>query len=132
MLNSNEDRREFTEMVAFLKKIGNKEGALDEYFRAERDADRILMPWTPEIEKSSADDFGLRLYCYRRSDNVVILFNGARKTQRDPEQCPNCRGYFNEAQLFSVAICSAFESGDLFIEKNLLLDVKEGVKLQTK
>lgn len=126
------DFKEFSEIVKWFMNWANHEGALYQFFREERDADRLLQPEELTIHdgNESETNQGLRWYCYRRSNEVVILFNGGRKTNQDPTKCKNVKKYFREAIDCSKAIFDYFEDGTLYIENEFELKVKEGATLK--
>jgi hypothetical protein len=109
---------ELLEIIDWFKDWATYEGALENFFRQERDADRLYQPMEFTIKDDDRDDnnFGLRWYCYRHNDNIVILFNGNRKTNLDPELCPNVRPYFLEAVEISKSLDEAFNNGTLYID----------------
>lgn len=73
-----------------------KRGAKNYFFKHEGPAN-ALPKVTQEIIEANKDDFGLRLYCIRLTDNVVILLNGGIKTKIDPTECSNVKEHFNNA-----------------------------------
>jgi len=73
-------------------------GALKRYFRNEGPADALPNAVPDEIVRSNKDDQGIRLYCIRLADNVLILLNGDIKTAQNPKECPNVRKHFLFAQ----------------------------------
>ncbi len=68
------------------------------FFRHEGNADALPNNVPLEIIDANEADFGLRLYCIRISDDIVILLNGDIKTARDPNDCPNVGGHFKRAR----------------------------------
>lgn len=96
-----------------IKSIGNKYGAIDDFFdRLENNA-QALPPkpkkWVEEI-KEIGGNFPLRLFCYKITEQIVILFNGgikdaysAQKSKLSPK--------FYEAQIFAKRIGEAVQSG---------------------
>ena len=52
---------------------------------------------TQEIIEANKEDLGLRLYCIRLTDNVVVLLNGGIKTNIAPTDCPNVKEHFKNA-----------------------------------
>ncbi len=76
----------------WLKLIGDKYGAQEQYFRHEQAANALPPPFRFTETKSN-----LRLYCMRVSENAVILFSGDVKTAATAQKCPNVKPYFNEA-----------------------------------
>jgi hypothetical protein len=68
---------------AWIEKMGTEKGALERYFRPERNASAIPL-----------DASDLRLYCVRLSDEVVILGNGGEKTSRAVQDSPDVYPHF--------------------------------------
>jgi hypothetical protein len=126
-MNTNlKNKTDFQELLLYINQIGSHYGALQELFHHEAAAD-ALSPPRPYLEyidiEPENDNFGLRLYCLRFSESVVILFNGDRKTTLKAQDCPNCAKYFNLAQRLSKAINSVVIEGSLiYIKDNLLID----------
>lgn len=71
-----------------------KRGALRYYFRHEGPADALPQNVPNRIVELNPDDLGIRLYCIRLADNVLILLNGDIKTRQNPKECPNVRTHF--------------------------------------
>ncbi len=71
-------------------------GAKSHYFKPEKGAN-ALPKVCQEIITANKKDYGLRLYCIRLTDNVVVLLNGEIKTKLDPIQCPNVQRHFDNA-----------------------------------
>ncbi len=69
--------------------------------------------WVEEI-KDIGINFPLRLFCYRVSEQIVILFNGGIKNA-DTAQNSKLSMKFYEAQTFVKRIEDAFQSGLLKI-----------------
>jgi len=126
------DIKELLEIVDWFSDWADYEGALFDYFRDEREADRLFQPleFTVHDDDQGSTNLGLRWYCYRRNDSVVILFNGGRKTNQDPELCNNVKNYFLQAIKLSKAIYEAFENGDLYIENTFELKTKDDAILK--
>ncbi len=64
-------------------------------------------------------DFPLRLYCYRLSDNIIVLFNGGKKTLNTAQESPDVSLKFYEAQTYVTKIEEALR------EKNIKLNKSE-------
>lgn len=96
----------------WIKKIGNEEGAKEKFFRFEAagKGDARALPPPAELRGPKSK---LRLYCMRCSDRVVILFSGAVKTTRRPQDCPNVQRHFRLANKLCVAIQDAYRDGDI-------------------
>jgi alpha-mannosidase len=94
--------------------IGNRYGATDDFFdRAENKA-QALPPkpkkWVEEI-KDLGINFPLRLFCYRITEQIVILFNGGIKDAYSAQESKNLSMKFYEAQTFVNKIEEALQSG---------------------
>lgn len=122
------DFKEALEIINWFSNWANYEGALEEFFREEREADRLFQPmeFTIKDDDQTETNLGLRWYCYRYNQNVVVLFNGGRKTHQDPEKCDNVRDYFLQAIAISKTIDEAFQYGILYIENDFELKTKPG------
>lgn len=68
-----------------------------QYFFKHENAANALPKVSPEIIKANLDDFGIRLYCIRLTDNVLILLNGDIKTKQNPMDCDKVRIHFMNA-----------------------------------
>lgn len=76
---SKKDFLELNEIRTYIKEIGIKWGAKPGQFKDEKEAEGLPPPYH-FFETDDANDFGLRLYCIRLCDEIVILLNGDRKT----------------------------------------------------
>lgn len=114
-LNEN-DLIELNEIRRYIEQIGKFLGAHPKHFKHERAAERLPPPYHL-IETDNPEDLGLRLYCIRLCNEIVILLNGARKTKINPEKCPNCSKHFKLANRLSVIITNAIQNKQ--IELNL-------------
>lgn len=93
--------------------IGNRYGATNDFF------DRIVnraqelppkrKPWVEEIQDLGIN-FPLRLFCYRVTENLVILFNGGIKESQATQDSKNLSMKFYEAQTFVKKIEDALQS----------------------
>lgn len=109
------DLVELNEIRRYIQQIGTFLGADERHFKHERAAERLPPPYY-YIESDDPNDFGLRLYCIRISTEFVILLNGGRKTNINPELCENCRQHFQFANRLAIAITNAI------IEKSIRLN----------
>lgn len=100
-------------------------GAKNEFFnRNERKAQAL--PYKND-EKSKRiigidffyKDFPLRLYCYRINNNIIVLFNGGKKTSDSAQESPDVSLKFYEAQTYVAKIEEALR------EKNIIVDNSE-------
>lgn len=73
--------------------------------------------WIPEINELGIH-FPLRLYCYRISESIVVLFNGGVKNQRTDQQSEDISIKFYEAQQFAKRIAEALQDGTIIIESD--------------
>ena len=82
---SPKNKTEFQELLVRIRQIGNQYGALQRFFHPEAAADALSLPY-PRLEhidiEPENNNFGLRLYCLRFSESIIILFNGDRKLLR--------------------------------------------------
>ncbi len=111
------DETELNEIRRFIRQIGKFHGAHPKHFKHERAAERLPPPYY-YIETDDPNDFGLRLYCIRLCNEIVILLNGGRKTNLNPEKCPNCSAHFKLANRLAVKI------NDAILENRIELDVE--------
>lgn len=107
MQRDKKDKNQVAEINRFIKQIGKYYGAQDRYFKREGNAERLPPPTHRFIESDGETDFGLRLYCVRISDEIVILLNGDRKTTQKLQDCPNCKPHFDFANMISDLIFDA-------------------------
>ena len=101
--------------------IGNRYGATDDFFdRAENKA-QALPPkpkkWVEEI-KELGSNFPLRLYCFRITAQIVVLFNGGMKEAASAQESKNLSMKFYEAQTFIRKIEEALQSEMVIISTN--------------
>lgn len=61
-------------------------------------------------------NFPLRLYCYRISDNIIILYNGGIKTSSTAQSSSDLSMKFYEAQQYTSTIEAALKDKVLFIQ----------------
>ena len=93
--------------------IGNRYGATNDFFDRIVNSAQELPPkpkqWVEEI-KDLGINFPLRLFCYRITDNIVILFNGGIKESQATQESKNLSMKFYEAQTFVKKIEEAMQS----------------------
>ncbi|MGZ5281620.1 MAG: hypothetical protein ACXWEY_05010 [Bacteroidia bacterium] len=101
--------------------IGNKYGAIDDFFDRNKNKAQALPPKpkksVPEIEEIGIN-FPLRLYCYRISESLVVLFNGGIKDARTDQESKDISLKFIEAQQFAERIQEAINDGTIIITKD--------------
>lgn len=93
--------------------IGNKYGAIDDFFDRFENKAQALPPkpkkWIEEIKEVGVN-FPLRLYCYRITEQIVIIFNGGVKDGISAQESKNLSMKFYEAQRFVEKIEDAIQS----------------------
>ncbi len=94
---------------AWIEKMGNEKGALERYFRPERNASAI------PIDVSS-----LRLYCLRLSDEIVILGNGGEKTSQAVQDSPDAYPTFLDMNNLYRVIKESIRRGNTLKEGKYL------------
>lgn len=104
------------ELVIFINEIGEKYGAKTHLFRDERKAEALPPEYFQYLESDESDNnspYGLRLYCMRVNESVVILFNGDLKTAQKVQDCKNCKPHFDRANKFALKIQEAILKRDI-------------------
>jgi hypothetical protein len=101
--------------------IANKYGATDDFFDRVENKAQALPPkpkmYVEEI-KEMGSQFPLRLFCYRISEQIVVLFNGGIKNAYSAQDSKGLSIRFYEAQAFVRIIEEALRSGCLIITDN--------------
>ena len=94
---------------------------MDDFFDRTKNKAQALPPkpkrWIPEIYEIVIH-FPLRLYCYRISETIVVLFNGGIKDQRTDQESDDIRLKFYEAQQFAQRISQALHDGTIIISSD--------------
>ena len=93
--------------------VGNKYGATNDFFdRAESKAQALPPKPKKRVEeiKDLGINFPLRLFCYRVTEQIVILFNGGIKDADSAQESKNLSMKFYEAQTFVKKIEGALHS----------------------
>ncbi len=108
---------EVGKILQFIKDVGDKHGALRKLFRHERLAEALPEPKYHylEVNEEGITEYGLRLYCLRLTEQVVLLLNGDIKTTTEASECINCGKHFNFANLVANKINKDIEDGTLSI-----------------
>lgn len=131
MGNKEENQLELSEINRYIEKIGNEFGAFPQHFRHEKAAEALPPYYHTFIDSNKQNDYGLRLYCIRMSNSVVILLNGDRKTKQKAQDCLNCRIHFERANKIAKAIDNAISDGFMGInEDEMLLEIDEDFDLE--
>lgn len=101
--------------------IGNRYGATDDFFDRPENNAYALPPkpkqWIEEI-KEMGKHFPLRLYCYRVSEQIVILFNGGIKDADTAQASEGLSMKFYEAQTFAKRIENELRSSIIEISND--------------
>lgn len=112
-------------ILALLVILGNEKGAKTRFFRDESAAQAL----PPEIKEALREnwvqfiDAGLRLFCLRITDEVVILLNGGIKSSQKTNDSPDLAAKFRTAQQVSKAIHAKLRNRELQImDKKLVGD----------
>lgn len=113
------DMQVLAELV--IEAVGNKYGAIDDFFTRDENLVYALPPkWTRklvEIEQIGIH-FPLRIYCYRITESLVILFNGGVKESQKVQDSPDLSFKFREAQIFAARIEEALDKGMVLISED--------------
>ena len=112
------DQIELNEIRRYIQKIGNEWGAEPVHFKDERAAERLPPPYYHFIDSDDPNDYGLRLYCIRLTKEIVILLNGGRKTDRNPERCKNCSQHFKFANRLAEKINEAITEKFIYLNSD--------------
>lgn len=98
--------------------IGNKYGATDDFFDRSENHAQALPPLpkrgVEEIKQLGAR-FPLRLFCYRVTAQIVVLFNGGVKQAQTLQQNPQLSIKFFEAQSFTKKLIAALLNKEITI-----------------
>lgn len=100
-------------IAAEIERIGKVTGALIRKFRGEGNAHAI-----PDNTFLGAK---IRLYCYRVSDQIVVLGNGGLKTARTAQEGEFTAAHFKNMKDAARLIQYRIDKGSIVIENNLLL-----------
>lgn len=95
--------------------IGEEHGAIEAIFSRHENWATALPPGSVRRLKLNYEGFPLRLYCYRVSENLVILFNGGVKKVRTVQEDPELNLLFIQANDYAKRIEAAFRDGTLRI-----------------
>ena len=130
MQQNGKDKKQVAEINRFIEIIGKKHGAQERFFKREGFAERLPPATHHFIDSDGETDFGLRLYCVRISEEVVILLSGDRKTAQRIKDCPNCKPHFDFANKISDAIYEArkkekieINGFDILIDDDFVLSI---------
>ena len=110
------------ELNVILTQIGKiqQNGALERYFRYEgKMSDHVMA--LPVLRS------GLRLYCLRMSDSVLIVGNGGVKTTSSYEQDPELNGYVINLQKLDALLREDILRGIVVIEATEILGADDKI-----
>jgi len=115
--DSAELKRDYQIIIYALSKIASQ-GALERYFRPEgKINDRVCaLP---------VDSGGLRLYCLRITDKILIIGNGGVKTTRTYEESEELLGYVIDLQNFDSLIKNEVANGTLTISETEIENITD-------
>lgn len=100
-------------------------GAKDFYFKTNEGPADALPRVSKEIMDANKEDFGIRLYCIRLTDNLLILLNGDIKTHKDPRECGNVKQHFKRAIAIAAKLDKLCFDKDIdFTEQGSLDDLQ--------
>jgi hypothetical protein len=96
-----------------LDVMGEEQGAHPAFFQRVENRAEALPPSKAKVHDISFlyPEFPLRLFCYRKSEKLVILFNGAPKTAPSNQQSEDLVVPFRQANDFTRRIEEAFRDG---------------------
>lgn len=104
-----------------LESIGDKYGAIDDFFDRDKNIAQALPP-KPKKRISDIEEIGinfpLRLYCYRITESIVVLFNGGIKSAQTDQESSNISLKFYEAQQFAKKINEALKDKTILISND--------------
>lgn len=116
-------KEELQKILYRIADLGDKFGAEPKYFRHERAAEALPSPdyHYLEVDENGQEEYGLRLYCLRLTNEVVLLLNGDIKTTEKADDCPNCGKHFRFANRVSKAIDEAIVGKRMSIKGKKIL-----------
>jgi hypothetical protein len=116
-------------MTFIVDEIGEKTGAIDAYFdRFEDDAQALPPKPKSYVEELTifGCDFPLRLYCFRVSERIVVLFNGGEKTAGTNQASGGLHTRWVEAKQWARRIAQAINTQEIRITNNQLYLIQDG------
>lgn len=108
-------------MTFIADEIGERTGAIDAYFdRFEEEAQALPPKPKHSVEELTIFglDFPLRLYCYRLSESIVVLFNGDEKTAQTVQASGGLHTRWVEAKQWARRIAQAINTDEIRISRN--------------
>jgi hypothetical protein len=114
------------ELVTLLYEIGELYGAKTNFFRDERKADALppeSFQYLGQDDQDPENPYGLRLYCLRITESIVILLNGDLKTAEKVDDCENCKRHFQLANKVATKIEEAIREKWITHNGKQLIDI---------
>ncbi len=111
-------------LVLILELIGDVYGALDDFFDRFENKAQALPPKPGKVKLEIMHlgaNFPLRLYCYRISDSIVVLFNGGIKDADTAQESGDLSMKFRDAQQYAQKISKAIYDKMIVIEHERVL-----------
>ena len=102
-------------IVNVINEMQNR-GAKSYYFVNEASAE-YLPKVSQAIKEANKEDYGLRLYCKRLRDDIVVLFNGDIKTKNNPIDCDNVKLHFLRAIKIGLLLDKAIFNKDIDLDE---------------
>lgn len=97
-------------------------GARIRYFKTNEGPADALPRVSEEIMDANTVDFGIRLYCVRLTDKLVILVNGDIKTKIDPSLCDNVSSHFRRTFKIASKLDRLLKEGEINFQEPGCLD----------
>ncbi|MBC7862551.1 MAG: hypothetical protein IAF38_06210 [Bacteroidia bacterium] len=92
-------------LVWWMMSVGNSYSGIEKNML--RFEDRCFALPSYELRTENGKTIELRLYCYWVNENILILFNGDKKTKPKALDCQNVRKHFMQAQTWTNQIIRA-------------------------
>lgn len=103
-----------------LIELITERGCRRRYFRFEQNANAVAVLYEDIDDVRAQDknftDQGIRIYCYIREDDLLVLFNGDIKTLQNPRDCPNVGVHFKQALKIASKIDQAIADGEIDLD----------------
>lgn len=111
-------------LATWMKEIGNRRGAYARYFRCENKAD-ALPPPRKYMTDLGSDFCRLRLYCFRLTDEIVIIANGGIKESKDVQNSPKLLPKFRFANKMAQQLLDLRQRGEIEIYGKEIMNIEE-------
>lgn len=116
-------KENFEVLMAWLEVIGEETTLKNKDLIRFEEKAGAFPPIRKVMKSRGMEVEGLRLYCFKVSDSICILFNGGYKpkNKRSVQDCPDLLPHFRMANKLSKLILKAISEGDIKIRnKNLI------------